>query len=308
MAENKNDGSLDPQVIKLAVFENRWRYAVFPAMIAFFILSGFGFYLIYGMLERMAALSEDIDKMTRVMSESLPVMQGGVVGMSSKMQWVGDDLDKMSADVHTLAEVISTSMPSIENRLVNMATNINSMSHSTAAMAATTDNMGRNIWDMNRNISKPMSFFSDMMPWQRSNAPPPPGYYASVYQPYAQAVYRAPGSRTTEPETVNAGIEPEVDGGNSHQRSETDSTITVASANALEGKFKYGGFCASCHGVKAEGGVGPALNNNSASMISEVLHAYKSGAREGTMTGVVKTLSAHDIDNIAEFIGKNLDE
>ena len=31
----------------LESFENRWRFAVFPAMIAFVVLAGFGFYLIY---------------------------------------------------------------------------------------------------------------------------------------------------------------------------------------------------------------------------------------------------------------------
>ena len=80
---------------KLQSFENRWRFAVFPAMIMFVMLSGFGFYLIWGMLDRMQALSKDINSMTKVISESMPVMQGGIVGMSSRMQMVGEDLKEM---------------------------------------------------------------------------------------------------------------------------------------------------------------------------------------------------------------------
>ncbi len=268
---------------KLASFENRWRFAVFPAMIAFIMLSGFGFYLIYGMLERMKALSEDIDHMTRVMSETLPIMQGGVVGMSSKMQWVGDDLDKMSNDVHELTSVIAKTLPSMEKHLINMASNINQMSYSTAAMATTTDNMGRNIWDMNRNISKPMSFFGDMMPWQNSNvSTPPPGYRPYQYTNYQYPVSRMQQPRATAPITA----------------------VKKKPETAVPGQSKYNGFCASCHGLKAEGGVGPDLRDFSVAAISDSLNDYKAGKTEGTMTGVVKTLSAADINNIARFIAE----
>ena len=58
----------------LETFESRWRYAVFPAMIAFFILSAFGFYLIYGMLQRMESISSDINRMTDLMEKSVPVI------------------------------------------------------------------------------------------------------------------------------------------------------------------------------------------------------------------------------------------
>lgn len=268
---------------KLASFENRWKFAVFPAMIAFIMLSAFGFYLIYGMLERMKALSEDIDHMTRVMSETLPIMQGGVVGMSSNMQWVGDDLNKMSKDVHELTAVIAKTMPSMEKYLVDMATNINQMSYSTAAMAATTENMGRNIWDMNRSISKPMSFFGDMMPWQSSNVSTPPPNYRSYQYPN----YQYPANRVQQPRPITR----------LKVTAKTPKLITV-----IPGKSKYDGFCASCHGVNAEGGVGPDLRSFSIAEISNSLNDYKSGKIEGTMTGVVKILSPDDINNIAQFI------
>lgn len=265
---------------KLASFENRWKFAVFPAMIAFVILSSFGFYLIYGMLERMKALSEDIDHMTRVMSETLPIMQGGVVGMSSNMQWVGDDLNKMAKDVHELTSVIAKTMPAMEKHLIAMASNINQMSYSTAAMAATTENMGRNIWDMNRSISKPMSFFGDMMPWQSSNVTaPPPSYRSYQYPNYQYPANRMPQQRPIQPLKAK-----------------------TAKLSTVPGKSKYDGFCASCHGVNAEGGVGPDLRLFSVAEISHSLNDYKSGKTEGTMTGVVKILSSDDINNIAQFI------
>jgi len=154
-------------------FETRWRYAVFPAMIAFVILAGFGFYLIYGMLQRMEELSVDINEMAKVMKESLPVMQGGVVGMSSRMQWIGEDLHGMRDDVHKLSVVIQSTMPNMEGKVDNMSKNIGNMTYATSSMANTTHNMGQNLWNMNRNISKPLSVMRKMMPWGGDKTPPP---------------------------------------------------------------------------------------------------------------------------------------
>ncbi len=188
----------DEQLVKLAIFENRWRYAVFPAMIAFIMLSAFGFYLIWGMLERMQALSADIDRMTTVISKSLPKMEQGVTAMSSRMEWVGADLDLMSKDVKHLTSTIADVMPKMEQRINDIAININNMSYSTAAMAATTDSMGRNIWAMNRSISKPMSFMSDMMPWQRNSSVPPPPQSRYTQLPRPVIRYASPVQTVTQ--------------------------------------------------------------------------------------------------------------
>ncbi len=277
---------------KLATFENRWRFAVVPAMVAFFMLFACGFYLIYSMLDRMQALSKDIARMTQVISESLPVMQGGIVGMSSKMQKVGDDLNSMANDVHDMSSVLSKTMPSMELRLVDMATNINLMSYSAAAMAATTDNMGRNIWSMNRSISKPMSFLSDMMPWQSSNnqIPPPTNYAIRQPYPYTRVAVRRQAAAIQPTQKLLVG--------------KPVLTVSASKANT-KGKNHFEGYCASCHGINAEGGVGPSLTNQSAEKISNILFAYKDGKRTGTMTGVTNTLSPREINNIANYLEEN---
>ncbi|MEE9351090.1 MAG: hypothetical protein V3U78_02425, partial [Thiotrichaceae bacterium] len=107
----------------IKVMESRWRYAVFPAMVSFVLLIGFMFYLIYNMLQRMEDLSRDIHHMSGVISEALPVMQGGVVGMSSAMQFVGDDMKAMSHNMHEMSDVIIDVMPKIETRVSEMSGN-----------------------------------------------------------------------------------------------------------------------------------------------------------------------------------------
>lgn len=169
-AENENEENIEDA---LESFETRWKYAVFPAMIAFVVLAGFGFYLIYGMLQRMEELSVNIDQMAKVMTKSLPIMEVGVVGMSAQMQSIGNDLHGMRADMSQLSNVVSDTMPAMEAKVGTMSDNIYDMRNATASMANTTHNMGQNLWNMNRNFSKPLSMMRKIMPWGGDNTPPP---------------------------------------------------------------------------------------------------------------------------------------
>lgn len=141
----------------LESFESRWRYAVFPAMIAFVILAAFGFYLIYGILNRMEVISADITRMTNLMEQSIPAM---------------------SKDVNRIGDHISTSMPALEAHVGNMTANVTSMSQSATDMAHSTRNMGHSTWELNRSISKPMKVMNKMIPWSVSTPRPP------AYRPY----------------------------------------------------------------------------------------------------------------------------
>jgi len=145
----------------LETFETRWRYAVFPAMIAFVILSTFGFYLIYGMLQRMESMSSDISRMTNLMEKTVPVL---------------------TTDVHQLNTTISKTMPELEQHISEMSENVDSMSYSASSMAGSTKHMGQSTWELNRSISKPMRAMNKMIPWN-AQTPPPQMYQAPIYQP-----------------------------------------------------------------------------------------------------------------------------
>ncbi|MEE9350994.1 MAG: hypothetical protein V3U78_01940 [Thiotrichaceae bacterium] len=151
-------------------FQLKWKYAVFPAMIAFVILSVFGFYLIFGMLQRMESLSQDVNRMADTISDALPAMQQNVGIMAS--------------DMHEMNEVIGTNFPKLEKR-------VDAMSNSTEYMAQTTSSMGHSIEEMNDSVSKPLSMMNRMIPWSRRKAPvtnqnQPYYYNNNVYQ---QPVY-----------------------------------------------------------------------------------------------------------------------
>ena len=283
------------------VMESRWRYAVFPAMVTFVLLIGFMFYLIYGMLQRMEDLSEDIDKMTNVISDSLPVMQGGVVSMSSRMQWVGEDLRKMTTDVNHMSRVLTDSMPTMTRSIDNMTTDVNNMTNAANSMSATTYSMGQNLWDMNRNISGgPFGMMKDIMPFSKKSAPPPSAYsnYGYNQQSYAYPYYYqqpvAPVVSSVAPAMAPVQVA-------SAAPSATDAIHTEVAEEGL-GRSKYAGFCASCHGTNGSGGVGPSLQEHRADAVVAVLEKYRNGELKGTMTGVAKEMTDHDIHVIAGFV------
>jgi HAMP domain-containing protein len=164
--EQNNKGATETTET-LQNFENRWKYAVFPAMIAFVLLAGFGFYLIYNMLQRMEDLSRDVNRMVDVLEKSMPAM---------------------TDDVHSMNLAISSSMPALEHEIADMSQEMKRMSHSTESLSATTRNMGHNLWEVNKNISTPLSIMNSVVPWSRVSAPQPVAYQyyqqSQISQPY----------------------------------------------------------------------------------------------------------------------------
>ncbi len=64
--------------------------------------------------------------------------------------------------------------------------------------------------------------------------------------------------------------------------------------------------CVGCHGAKAEGGLGPRLNNQKPEDIVAKLEKYKAGEQMGPMTGMMApmaaSLTAEDMQAIAEYV------
>lgn len=90
------------------------------------------------------------------------------------------------------------------------------------------------------------------------------------------------------------------------------SSASVLAADAATGKdlFAQKG-CPACHGANGEStnpAIFPVLAGKDAAYVSEQLHAFKSGKRQGQGPGVImnsvtQSLSDGDIENIAAFIG-----
>ncbi len=157
--------------MKAETSTKRMQMLVYPAMIAFFILSAFGFYLIY-------TLTSDVNRMANTISHMSGSIDTNMTSISDTMVNMSNDVGKMTNTTVEMSDTISGMTPAIND------------------MAASTNNMQRDFWSLNKNISTPLGFMNDFLPWknsqslpfQGSKAPLPPSYYAYPAQQQQRAI------------------------------------------------------------------------------------------------------------------------
>lgn len=160
----------------------RLQILVYPAMIAFIILASFGFYLIYSLTSDVNRMADTISHMSSSIDRNMDSISGTMGHMSGKMDILADSTQSMSTNVGTM----STNVGSMTNNTVEMVNSISGLRAATYDMAASTNNMQRDMWSLNKNISTPLSFMNNFLPWkndqslpfQGSPRPLPPSYFA----------------------------------------------------------------------------------------------------------------------------------
>ena len=150
---------------------------VYPAMVAFIILSAYGFFLVQ-------SLTTDVHRLT----ETIAGMNNSV---QTNMQSIAGTMDKMSNQMGNLVDStghMSNNIVGMNSSTQDMAGNIQQMNASTQNMAVSTYNMQRDMWSMNKNISGPMKMFNKFNPFgSDKNTPyvvPPPATTAVTPSPY----------------------------------------------------------------------------------------------------------------------------
>lgn len=82
------------------------------------------------------------------------------------------------------------------------------------------------------------------------------------------------------------------------------ASMTTHAGDAAAGARSYGPVCASCHGARGEGAVGPALAGITARMSHEqIVAAIKTPASAKMPTLYPGAISAQDVENIAAYLG-----
>jgi len=81
-------------------------------------------------------------------------------------------------------------------------------------------------------------------------------------------------------------------------------SVSAQAQDVAQGKAKYAS-CAACHGAQGQGGVGPKLAGQPASVIEKKLTAYKNkqqvGPQSQLMWGLSAGLTPADIKNLAAY-------
>jgi len=133
----------------------RWELVVYPSLIAFIVLAVYGFYLIYSLTSDVASLAKSID----------PRMEHHMAAMTVSIERLADTVAVMQASVAAMDSHIEGMSGSVAN-LEPMLKNMEEMNRTTAAIAASTSQMGRDLAIMNSTVSPAMHNMNKFMPWQ----------------------------------------------------------------------------------------------------------------------------------------------
>jgi hypothetical protein len=127
------------------VADRRLRLIVYACLVAFLILASYGFYLI-------ASLTRDMHEMTRQIAAMSPNVQHNMSAIATQLGTVG---------------------PNVDRNMNEIGRQMQQMSQATSYMAWATAHMQADMWSLNHNISKPLSFMNSWLPWSGESGPYP---------------------------------------------------------------------------------------------------------------------------------------
>ncbi|MEE9343775.1 MAG: hypothetical protein V3V12_09100 [Gammaproteobacteria bacterium] len=138
----------------------RWELIVYPSMVAFIILAGYGFYLIY-------KLTNDIDEITH----RIEAVAINMINVDEYMSRVVSNMDSMSESMKIMTAHIggqkdemtnlTSSLKTMNGTMGTMNGSLGSMTNTIYQMRHDTASMGENI----QNTTGPMRFMNSFMPW-----------------------------------------------------------------------------------------------------------------------------------------------
>ncbi|WP_006786247.1 hypothetical protein [Thiorhodospira sibirica] len=127
---------------------------VYPSLVAFFILSAYGFFLIASLTRDVNRLAVEVTAMTVAIERDIPLIANNMVQMSELMM-------HMNRSMHAMNQ----SMEAMKNDTGSMAQSTHSMQSDTRQMSRVTAAIHQDLWSLNQNVSKPFNMMNTMMPW-----------------------------------------------------------------------------------------------------------------------------------------------
>ena len=149
----------------------RWEKMVFPSLIAFLLLAGYGFFMVYSMTRDMSIIAQtiEIDFLRDVehIRDDISLMVEQVETMQNTMATMSVKMDPLQEFGPLLAEIkeLDDSVSKISGSVDHMDQSVVSMNHSMTNLDDSMYYMGRDVGDMNDSFSSPTKMFKRMMPW-----------------------------------------------------------------------------------------------------------------------------------------------
>lgn len=139
----------------------RWEVVVYPALFAFVVLAGYGFFLIYSLTTSIATIANGFDPK---MTEHMETISSNMEEMTTQMRLISTTVQEMSEKLDSVP-TMQEHVGEMKTSMHGMHVSIERMGHAIHGMSANTNQMSHTIGAMNQNVSRPMSFFNAFAPW-----------------------------------------------------------------------------------------------------------------------------------------------
>ncbi|MCP3867938.1 MAG: hypothetical protein GY703_07565 [Gammaproteobacteria bacterium] len=155
--QEERNYSLDRLSEAFETSARRWELIVYPSLFAFILLAGYGFYLVY-------SLTRDVHYLAISVDSNMTVMASNFQSVSDNMNHMTANIRAMTGTLSDISQNVSTLEPMLTN-MNSMDQSMDSMDRAIKAMTVTTHDMRGDMYNLNRNVSRPMSFMNSFMPW-----------------------------------------------------------------------------------------------------------------------------------------------
>ena len=142
------------------VFESsarRWELIIYPSLFAFIVLALYGFYLIYN-------LQRDVHYLAISVDTNMTTLAGNMQSVSRNMGQLTTNVRAMTVSLDAIDRKVGTLEPMLVN-IHSMDQSMRTMTQTTGALNAAAQGMNLHMYQMNRDIGRPMRMFDAFMPW-----------------------------------------------------------------------------------------------------------------------------------------------
>jgi len=139
----------------------RWEIVVYPALFAFVVLAGYGFFLIYSLSSNMSKIAHSLDPS---MGPHMQSMSYNMSRMADKVSSMSDTMGSISYKLDTLEPMLSN-LDTMEKSMSHMNNSVVKLEKSVHGMMLSTGYMQQDMGALNQSVSRPMGFFNNFMPW-----------------------------------------------------------------------------------------------------------------------------------------------
>lgn len=149
----------------VSVFESsarRWELVIYPAMMAFVVLAGYGFFLIYTLSKDIRTMAQGMDP---EMGKNLSHISESVIYLSENVRTMTRRVYHMSESVETMADRM-VSLEHLEpmlNNMQGMNQSIGAMNRNMSSMNMSIDAMRYDMGEMSHSM-RPMGEMNNFMP------------------------------------------------------------------------------------------------------------------------------------------------